>query len=104
MRRGEIWWANFPEPIGRRPVLLLTRDAAYRVRAQVTVAEVTSAIYHIPVEVPLGPQDGLPKAGVVNLDTLMTIPKVALTDRICELTPRRMEAVHRAIKFALDLP
>ena len=27
MKQYEIWWAELPEPVGRRPVLLLTRDA-----------------------------------------------------------------------------
>ena len=31
MMRGEVWWANLPPPIGRRPVLLLSRNRAYSV-------------------------------------------------------------------------
>ena len=38
MKRGEVWWANLPKPVGRRPVVLLSRNAAYAVRASVTVA------------------------------------------------------------------
>jgi mRNA interferase MazF len=38
MRRGEVWWANLPKPVGRRPVVLLSRNAAYPVGASVTVA------------------------------------------------------------------
>ena len=33
MKRGEIWWADLPPPVGRRPVLLLSRDRAYVVRS-----------------------------------------------------------------------
>ena len=69
MRKGEIWWANLPPPVGKRPVVLLSRNEAYAVRNAVTVAEVTSTIRGIPVEVPLGPEDGLPKKCVANLDT-----------------------------------
>jgi mRNA interferase MazF len=29
MKRGEVWWATLPEPVGRRPVVLLSRNAAY---------------------------------------------------------------------------
>ena len=104
MKKGEIWWAVLPTPIGRRPVLLLSRDEAIRVRTQVTIAEVTTAVYHIPVEVPLGPEDGLPKRCVANLDTVTTVPKDCLADRMCGLSPFKMEQVHRAIRFALDLP
>jgi mRNA interferase MazF len=59
MRRGEVWWADLPAPAGRRPVVLLTRDAAYDTRASVSIAPVTRTIRDIPVEVPLGPEDGL---------------------------------------------
>jgi mRNA interferase MazF len=55
MRRGEIWWAQLPGPAARRPVLLLTRNAAYAVRTSVTVAPLTTTIREIPVEVSLGP-------------------------------------------------
>ncbi|RPJ34838.1 MAG: type II toxin-antitoxin system PemK/MazF family toxin [Planctomycetaceae bacterium] len=54
MRRGEVWWADLPPPTGRRPVVLLSRDDAYAVRALVTVAPVTTRIRSIPAEVPLG--------------------------------------------------
>lgn len=104
MRRGEIWWAHLPTPIGRRPVLLLSRDEAYRVRTAVTVAEVTTTIRHIPVEVPLTKEDGMPKSCVVNLDTLLTIRKELLQERICALSPEKLQAVEKAVKFALALP
>ena len=60
MRRGEVWWVNLPRPVGRRPVLLLSRNAAYRVRTAVTVAAITRTIRHIPVEVMLNQSDGMP--------------------------------------------
>jgi mRNA interferase MazF len=103
MRRGEVWWAALPLPIGRRPVVLLSRDEAYAVRNAVTVAEVTTTIRGIPVEVTLGPEDGLPKRCVVNLDTLVTIRKELLTERITLLGSEKIEQIDRAIKFALCL-
>ena len=103
MRRGEVWWANLPPPSGRRPVVLLSRDAAYRVRTSVTVGVVTRTARTIPVEVPLSPEDGMPQQCVVNLDDILTIPKARLAERITTLSPQRMSAVARAIIFALDL-
>src|SRR6266508_4202511 len=70
MKRGEVWWAELPEPVGRRPVVLLTRDGAYGYRTMATVAPVTTTIRGIPAEVELGPADGLPRRCVVNLDNL----------------------------------
>ncbi len=103
MKRGEIWWAELGPPAGRRPVLLLSRDEAYSVRELVTVAPVTTRVRHIASEVPLGPDDGLPKDCVVNLDTITTIAKVSLRERLTELNTEKQKAVDDAIRFALGL-
>ena len=103
MQRGEVWWAELPLPLGRRPVVLLSRNEAYSVRNAVTVAEVTSTIRGIPVEVELGPEDGLPKKCVVNLDTIVTIRKNLLIERIALLRDEKIDQIDSAIKFALSL-
>ena len=92
-----------PKPVGRRPVLLLSRNEAYRVRTSVTVAIITSTIRKIPVEVPLGASEGLPKTCVVNLDTIMTIEKASLDTHLCTLGDVKWQDVVAALKFALDL-
>jgi len=103
MRRGEIWWTELPPPMGRRPALLLSRNAAYRVRTSVTVAVVTRTIRDIPVEVLLGSEDGMPTRCAVNLDSIITIPKERLIERLTTLTDEKMIMVTKAIVFALDL-
>ena len=103
MRRGEVWWARLRPSAGSRPVLLLSRDEAYQVRALVTVAPLTTRVRGIPVEVPLGAGDGLPKEGVVNLDSVVTIRKSRLERRVTVLSRKKLQAVHRALRFALAL-
>ena len=103
MHKGEIWWANLPSPIGNRPVVLLSRNEAYSVRNAVTVAEVISTIRHIPVEVNLGTEDGLPKKCVINLDTIITVRKELLIEKIADLVPEKINQVEEAVRFALDL-
>ena len=103
MRRGEIWWAELPDPAGRRPVVLLSRNEAYAVRELVTVAPITARVRGIPSEVPLDRRDGLPKACAANLDTITTIPKAILTRRLAALEPGKVAAVERAVRFALGL-
>ena len=103
MRRGEVWWADLPPPAGRRPVVLLSRNEAYAVRQLVIVAPITTRVRRIPTEVPLGPEEGLPKACVVNLDTITTIPKHTLTQPIGPLPPGKLASVERALRFALEL-
>jgi len=103
VRRGELWWAELPKPAGRRPVILLSRDEAYAVRALVTVAPVTTRVRRLPVEVRLGAREGLPRPSVANLDTVTTIPKRSLTERIALLSPARLAEIDAALRFALGL-
>jgi len=103
VRRGEIWWAELEPPAGRRPVVLLSRDEAYNVRSLVIVAPVTTRIRHIPSEVPLGIDDGMPQDCVANLDTITTIPKDCLQSRLTVLSTKRLKEVGAAIHFALGL-
>ena len=103
MRRGEVWWAELDPPAGKRPVVLLSRNEAYAVRAMVTVAPVTARIRRIPSEVLLGPKDGLAKPCVANLDSILTIPKAYLRDRISALSREKLRELDAAIRFALGL-
>lgn len=104
MKRGEVWWVKFPSPIGRRPAVLLSRNQAYRVRAAVTVVPLTRTIRKIPVEVPLGPEDGIPKKSVANADTIATVPKSLLVEYLTTFSPSKLQMLEQAVKFALDLP
>lgn len=103
MKKGEVWWAKLKPPAGRRPVVLLSRDEAYPVRTAVTVAPVTTTVRGIAVEVSLGLEDGLPRPCAVNCDSLLTIPKAYLESRIARLSEPKMEEIHKAIRFALDM-
>ena len=103
MRRGEVWWGNLDAPLGRRPVVLVSRDAAYPVRTMVTIAPITTHVRGIAVEVPLGREDGLPRACAVNLDSIMTVEKSCLTELVCRLSGRKLAAVDGAIRYALGL-
>ena len=103
MKRGEVWWVDLPAPAGRRPAVLLSRDAAYLVRASITVAPITRTIRNIPVEVNLDRSDGMPARCVVNLDDITTLPKVLIKQRITALSTEKIQQVEQAIRFALDL-
>lgn len=103
MRRGEIWWAELEPPAGRRPVVLLSRNEAYNVRSLIIVAPVTTRIRHIPSEVPLGVDDGMPQDCVANLDTITTIPKDCLQGRLTSLATKKLKEIESAIRFALGM-
>lgn len=101
MKQYEIWWADLPKPAGRRPVLLLSRDDAYPVLKKVVAAEVTATVRNIPIEVPLGSIEGMPRPCVVNCDNLRTISKVLLVKKIARLSQKRVHEVKRAVGYAL---
>jgi mRNA interferase MazF len=104
VRRGQIYWAMLPPPVGRRPVLLVTRTPALAVRNAVTVAPVTRAIRGIRSEVELDRRHGLRARSVANCDALQTIPKDVLGSRpIGALAPAELQALDRALHFSLGI-
>ncbi len=103
MDRGEVWWADLPPPMGRRPVLILTHSAAVGIRNQVVVAQITTTVHRLPSEVPLTVADGLPKSCVVNCDVLLTVPKARLMNQIATLSRAKMDEVNSALKFAMEI-
>jgi len=100
----EIWWASLPEPVGRRPVLLLGRTASFAYLTRVLVVEVTTTVRGIPQEVSLSRREGLPRASVANLDALRTVPHSCLESRIGRLDVRRHVEAKRALGHALHWP
>jgi mRNA interferase MazF len=90
-------------PGRRRPVVVLTRDRAIPVLANVTVAAVTGTIRELPTEVPVGTKQGLSRESVVNCDNSFTIPKQALGRRRGELDPESLHRLRAALMIALDL-
>ena len=101
MRQFEIWWANLPAPAGRRPVLLLSRNDAYLYLSKFIVAEITTTIRAIPVEVTIGRREGLPSPCVANLDNIRTVTRQWLDSRAGALPPTRHGEVKRALGYAL---
>jgi mRNA-degrading endonuclease toxin of MazEF toxin-antitoxin module len=103
MQRGEIWWADFPAPVHRHPVVVVSRDGSPESGETVVVARITARIRDTPSEVPLGAEDGLPKS-VINTRLLSSIPKKDLVSRIACLSPRKVSQLDEALRYALGLP
>lgn len=101
MKQYEVWWATLPQPAGRRPVLLLSRDSAYAYLNKFVAVEITATVRGIAVEVPLGRAEGLPRRCVANCDNIRTISRSALLKRIGRLAPSRTSELKRAMGHAL---
>jgi mRNA interferase MazF len=102
VKQYELYWAKLPAPIGRRPVLLLTRTAAYDYLTNVIVVEITSTIRGIAQEVPLGPREGLTQRSVANFDNFHVVPKHLLSEKIGAVAASRIWEVKRALGYTLD--
>jgi mRNA interferase MazF len=81
--------------------LLLSRNDAYQYLNKVIVAEITTTIRSIPVEIRLGRREGLPSSCVANLDNVRTVAREWLDSRAGALAPSRHREVKRALGYAL---
>jgi mRNA interferase MazF len=104
IRRGAIWWADLPDPWGRRPVLLIARDQAYAVLSRFVVAPLTTRIRRIATTVLLDPtSDPVPNQCVVSLDHMHMIERGWLVDAVGQLSDERMAAVDLALHHSLGI-
>jgi mRNA interferase MazF len=100
--RGEVWWCEPPQ-IGRRPVVVLSRDAAIPRLRRALVAPCTTTIRRLSSEVLLEPgQDPIPQLSAVNLDSIESVSIAVLVDRIGRLSDERMLQVCDALEVAVD--
>jgi mRNA interferase MazF len=100
VRRGDVYYLEHPE-WGRRPVLVLTREAAIPVLKRVTIASISRTIRGIPTEVILDENDGMPTECAVSLDNLGDARKALLIQHVTTLKPERMNEVCQALNIAV---
>jgi len=100
--RGELWWCELAE-IGRRPVVVLSRDAAIPRLRRVLVAPCTTTIRALPSEVVLEPDDDpIPRRSAVNLDTVESVSIGVLVERLGRLADSRLREICSALAVAVD--
>jgi mRNA interferase MazF len=100
--RGEVWWCELAE-VGRRPVVVLSRDAAIPRLRRALIAPCTTTIRGIPSEVVLDPaEDPVPRPSCVNLDSVESVSVAVLVERLGRLSDERMRQVCAALEVAVD--
>lgn len=101
-RRGEVWWCE-PPNIGRRPVIVLSRDAAIPRLRRALVAPCTTTIRGLPSEVTLEPgEDPIMRRSAVNLDSVESVSVAVLIERLGTLSGARMREICVALDVATD--
>lgn len=112
IQRGEIWWADLPEPRRsvpgyRRPVLVVQADAFNRSRIQTAVVAVITSnleLANAPGNVLLPARAvGLPRDSVVNVSQLLTLDRSFLTEHAATLPPRLQRSVDDGLRMVLQL-
>jgi mRNA interferase MazF len=99
--RGDIWMYEFRRPDKIRPVVVLTRDEVVESMHSVVVAPVTSTVRGLLSEVEVGIAEGLKRESVVNLDHVSNLERSKLARYVGSLSAKKMEAVCRALRFAM---
>lgn len=100
--RGEVWWCELPE-VGRRPVIVLSRDASIPRLRRALIGPCTTTIRGLPSEVILEPgEDPVPLRSAVNLDSVESVSTAVLVERLGRLSDRRMGQVCEALAIAVD--
>src|SRR5437764_14596688 len=99
--RGEVWWCELAEA-GRRPVVVLSRDAAIPRLRRTLIGPCTTTIRGIPSEVLLEPgRDPVPQTSAVNLDSVESVSLGTLVERLGRLSDERMRQICEALEIAV---
>ncbi len=100
--RGEVWWCELAE-VGRRPVVVLSRQAAIPRLGRAVIGPCTTTIRGLPTEVVLEPgEDPIPRLSAINLDSVDNVPVGTLVERLGRLSDDRMREICQALEIAVD--
>lgn len=100
--RGEVWWCEMAE-VGRRPVVVVSRDAAISRLHRALVAPCTTTIRGLASEVVLEPGvDPVPLRSAVNLDSVESVSIAVLVERLGKVAEGRMREICAALAVAVD--
>jgi len=112
MKRGEVWWAELPDPTAsepgfRRPVLILQSNLFNRSRIKtVLVAAITSnmKLAAAPGNVSLSKRSAnLGRESVVNISQIVTLDKSFLRERVGKLQDPKLREVEEGVRLILAL-
>lgn len=112
IRRGEIWWATLPDPVGsepgyRRPIVIIQSNRLNRSRiATVIAVAITSntELAQVPGNVLLRQKvTGLAKDSVANVSQVISTDKRFLTERVSSLPSKLLEQVEDGLRLVMSL-
>jgi len=112
VKRGEVWWADMPEPSAsepgfRRPVVVVQSNEFNQSRINTIIVAVISSNMKLglaPGNVTLSTKSvGLDRESIVNVSQLITLDKSFLNDRVGKIHNTKMQAVDEGVRLVLAL-
>ena len=112
IKRGEIWWAELPEPVGsepgyKRPLVIIQSNEFNNSNINTIIAAVITSNLNLaaaPGNILLpAKKSKLPKKSVINISQLITINKSFLTEKVHTLSNKVMEQIDNGIRLVLKL-
>ena len=112
MTRGEIWWADLPEPRGsepgyRRPVLVIQANSFNQSGIRTVIVTILTGNLRLadaPGNVFLPAKvSGLPRDSVVNVSQLLTLDRSFLTEEVGKLPIHVLAEVDAGLRPVLEL-
>ena len=109
--RGELWWAELPEPIGSEPgfrrsvlIIQINRFNNSRLATVLAVAITTNlALAQMPGNVLLEAAAGLDQDSVVNITQVITLDRQMLLERIGALPQHLLQRVEQGLRLIQGL-
>ena len=112
IKRGEIWWAELPEPVGsgpgyKRPILIIQSNEFNKSNINTVIAAVITSNLRLaaaPGNLLLTPgKSKLPKESVINVSQVITVDKSFLSEKVHTLSSKIMTQVDESLKLVLKL-
>ncbi|MCU1331580.1 MAG: transcriptional modulator of MazE/toxin, MazF [Candidatus Angelobacter sp.] len=112
MTRGEIWWADLPDPRGsepgfRSPVLVIQANSFNRSRIQTVIVAVISSnlrLAEAPGNILLRKRDSdLQLDSVINISQLVTLDRTFLTEAVGKIPRGVMSQDDSGLRVVLQL-
>ncbi|PID76436.1 MAG: mRNA interferase MazF2 [Deltaproteobacteria bacterium] len=112
IQRGEIWWANLPEPQGsepgyKRPLLIVQSNEFNRSNINTVIAAVITSNLRLeaaPGNVKISKNKSkLPRDSIVNVSQIITVDKSFLIEKAGRLPMTIMSQIEEGIRLVLNL-
>ena len=112
IKRGEIWWAELPEPTAsepgyKRPLIVIQSNDFNSSNINTIIAVIITFNIFLaaaPGNILLpATKSKLPKKSVVNVSRLITVDKSFFTEKVHTLSSRLMEQIDDGIRLVLKL-